>query len=146
MNEQTWQCHECALACITERAGFISMAFECVNKEALLDAQGQYWQITSCQSHWTPLGANIFSCKKCAYPYLFRKRYVCNVCNTHRTTYISPLNMLTAFWAITCLQPPMTIPVSSKFAIVLEAALAAFHLVVPHIPLSSQLLCYSNCN
>ena len=50
-NVQTWQCHECALACIIERAGFISMALECKNNEDLLDAQGQYWQIMSCQSH-----------------------------------------------------------------------------------------------
>lgn len=51
-------------------------------------------------------------------------------------TYISPLNILTAFWAITCLYPPVTMPVSSRLGIVLEAALAAFHRVVPNIPLS----------
>lgn len=38
--------------------------------------------------------------------------------------------------AITCLQPPVTMPVSSRLGIVLEAALAAFHQIVPHISMS----------
>ena len=50
--------------------------------------------------------------------------------------YISPLNMFTAFWAITCLHPPVTMPVSSRLGIVLDTALAAFHRVVPHVPSS----------
>ena len=44
--------------------------------------------------------------------------------------------MFTAFWAMTCLQPPVTMPVSSRLGIVLEAALAAFRRVVPHVPSS----------
>ena len=46
---------------------------------------------------------------------------------------------------MTCLHPPTTSPVSSKLAIVLETALAAFHLVVPQIPYLSESCKYGVC-
>ena len=41
--------------------------------------------------------------------------------------------MLIAFCATVCLQPATLNPVSSKFDMVLDFALAAFHRVEPHI-------------
>ena len=51
-------------------------------------------------------------------------------------TYISPLNIFSAFKARPCLHLATSNPVSSKFVIVLETAFAAFQRVVPHTPLA----------
>ena len=52
-------------------------------------------------------------------------------------TYISPLNIFSAFKARLCLHPATSSnPVLSKFVIVLETAFAAFQRVVPHTTLA----------
>ena len=51
----------------------------------------------------------------------------------HSTPYISPQNILMAFWAMECRLPETINPISSKFFMVLEA-FAAFQRLVPHIP------------
>ena len=48
-------------------------------------------------------------------------------------TYISPRNILTAFWATVCLQPATLKPISSRCAIVFDFALATFQRVEPHM-------------
>lgn len=54
-------------------------------------------------------------------------------------TYNSPLNILTAFWAITWRHPATTNPVSSKFFIVLDETFAALKRLVPHMPVTCKM-------
>ena len=50
--------------------------------------------------------------------------------------HISPRNIFKAFKANACLHPATSKPVSSRFVMLLDAALAAFHQVVPQSPTS----------
>ena len=59
-----------------------------------------------------------------------------NIAELTYWTYSSPLNMLTAFWAITWRHPATTNPVSSKVLIVLDVTFAALKRLVPQIPVT----------
>ena len=135
----TWQCQEWALACITDKQG--CACTHCISQTRTAVSFGDCpWPVLA-----DNISPNVFGTRKD-----FGMKVV-RVCKPIRAVnqlsyfgtslityaYISPRNILRAFKANACLHPATSKPVSSRFVMVFDAALAAFHRVLPQSPIPS---------